>query len=442
MEANLEAPPVSTATPSPPVVAGRPAEAWILVGRIDGRPAAPEIFTPVAGLPHLVRDACAVAEAGVERIVAVWNGDAPPPDLEPLRADPRPALDRLELALSPPDGDPDDPILVVRGDRVFHRDLPRLVAGRGLSAGRSVVEIAGAEHDAVFLVSRRTARELCAATDRAGGLAAAISAREEQGEVDTVEPPWLGFTVAAPDRRGLRRAEKRLVSSLRKLADGFAAQVLNRHVSLFFTRYLARTPVRPNHVTVFCFLAALSGAFSIAHATYWSGVVGFLLVELGSILDGIDGELSRLKYQGSRLGQWMDTVTDDISNVCFVVGTLVALDHGGVGWAVPLGVAALVAFAITQSTQYYYIAVVYHSGDLAAIPWAFQSKEGLEARPRDLLGRVKSAIPRFLKRDFVVTLFVVLAFAGRLDAILLIWSAGAFGFLFAFAVQWIRNRPR
>ena len=38
----------------------------------------------------------------------------------------------------------------------------------------------------------------------------------------------------------------------------------------------------------------------------------------------------------------------------------------GVTWAVPLGGAALGSFAITQSIQYYLIARVYRSGDLAA----------------------------------------------------------------------------
>jgi hypothetical protein len=41
------------------------------------------------------------------------------------------------------------------------------------------------------------------------------------------------------------------------------------------------------------------------------------------------------------------------------------------------GLSALGAFATTQLAQYTMIRFVYRSGDLAAIPWAYQSAAGL-----------------------------------------------------------------
>ena len=101
---------------------------------------------------------------------------------------------------------------------------------------------------------------------------------------------------------------------------------------------------------------------------------------------------------------------------------------------------ALGCFAVTQTTQYLLISLVYKSGDLAAIPWAFQSHEFLSARPTGFVAWVKATVPKMLKRDFALTMFVVFALIGRLDAILLVFSAGAIAFFVVFWIQFLRNR--
>ncbi len=409
-------------------------EAWIIAAEATAETALAPLVD-VAGMPHLLRHACAAKAAKASTVYVIWRGDSSPPDLADIASDPRLDGTTLTVVTEAPEGPGDDAILILRSDRVFHRDLPKRVAEHVPNTSRDAVAIAGAEHDSVFALSRQRANQ---ALDQAPASLGSFL-ETQKAEADTIAPPWLGFSLAIPDQRALSRAERRLVSSLRKRADGYAATLINRHVSLFFTRFLAKTSVLPNQVTVFCFISALTGSFFIARGDYWGGVIGFLLVELGSILDGIDGELARIKYRFSRLGQWMDTVTDDISNVCFATATIITLHGAGVEWAVPLGVAALIAFVLTQATQYYFIAVVYKSGDLAAIPWAFQSTEFLESRPKELWPLLKAAIPKFLKRDFVVTFFVLLAVLGRLDIILLIWSAGTLSFLVAFSIQLVRH---
>jgi phosphatidylglycerophosphate synthase len=203
---------------------------------------------------------------------------------------------------------------------------------------------------------------------------------------------------------------------------------------------LTRTPIRPNHVTLFCFALAVTGGIVIGQGGWLAGVIGMLLVNLGSIIDGVDGELARLKYRFSRLGQWMDTLADDFGNIAYVTGLAFSLRAAGVAWAMPIAVTALACFVITQTTQYVLITTVYKSGDLAAIPWAFQSHEFLSARPTGVVAWVKATVPKMLKRDFALTMFVVFALIGRLDAILLVFSAGAIAFFVVFWIQFVRNR--
>jgi phosphatidylglycerophosphate synthase len=172
---------------------------------------------------------------------------------------------------------------------------------------------------------------------------------------------------------------------------------------------------------------ALAGAVTIASGGYLAGVLGMLLVQAGSIIDGCDGELARLRFQFSRAGQWLDTTVDDVANVAYV---------SAIAWTLsePWALVALGAFVLTQTTQYALIALVYKSGDLAAIPWAFQSADSL-ARTG-----FRATLPKLLKRDFVVSLFVVFAVFGKLDWILAVWSAGALVFFVVFFVQLARNR--
>jgi CDP-L-myo-inositol myo-inositolphosphotransferase len=158
-----------------------------------------------------------------------------------------------------------------------------------------------------------------------------------------------------------------------------------------------------------------------------------LFVEFGSIVDGVDGELARLRFQFSRTGQWLDTMVDDVANCAYVSGVMVSLAMSGATWAVPLGVAALAAFAMTQLAQYTLIRFVYRSGDLAAIPWAYQSAAALSRTGW------RALLPKLLKRDFVISVFVVFAALGHLDWILVAFATGAFAFFAVFFVQLARN---
>ena len=421
-----------------------PREGWILAGTLDGRPAAPGLLEELAGIPHALRLAGELALAGIARITVVWCGGGAPPDLGAIAADPRLASRaRLTVATEPPAGDDADAIAVVRADRVFHRDMPKqaIAAWRGVrEPGARLAKVAGDEHDAVLVADRAAARRLAARAAEAGGIAAEVAAlATAPGGIATAPVPYLGFTTAAEGARARRRAERQLVWSLRKSADGIAAKLLNRHVSLPISWLLCRTPVHPNHVTIVAFLCALAGGITLSRGGYLAGVIGMLLVELGSIVDGIDGELARLKFLFSRLGQWLDTVADDLGNIAYTTGAAVNLHLAGATWAAPLAAAAVTAFALTQGTQYYLIARVYRSGDLAAIPWAFQSSEFLSQRPRGLVPWVKATVPKLLKRDFAVTLFTISAIAGHLEVILLVFSAGAFAFFAVFFVQLARN---
>jgi phosphatidylglycerophosphate synthase len=402
---------------------GGPTEGWILAGTHGGAPTRPALDQQVCGMPWALRLACDLRNAGIMRVVIVWN-DGTPPAIDDYARDARLRGATLSIATEPPPGDDADPIAIVRADRVFHRDSPKQVIAAWTSSDADAAKL----EDAVFVTTRARARSAAAGDFTLGGATLAEA-----------EPPYLGFVTTAPDARSLSRAQRQLVWSLRKKADGLASSMINRHLSLPVSWLLMRTPIHPNHVTVFCFALAVCGGIVLGQGGYVAGVIGMLLVNIGSILDGVDGELARLKYRFSRVGQWMDTLADDFGNVAYVSGLAINLHAAGVSWAAPVAITALSCFALTQSTQYFLITVVYKSGDLAAIPWAFQSHDFLTTQAQTLWQWIKTTLPKTLKRDFALTLFVVLALLGRLDVILVIFSAGAISFFVVFAIQFVRN---
>jgi phosphatidylglycerophosphate synthase len=205
------------------------------------------------------------------------------------------------------------------------------------------------------------------------------------------------------------------------------------------TWLLMRTRVIPNHVTLTALACAITGAIVIAQGGYTAGAIGMLLVNFGSIIDGVDGEIARLKFLFSKTGQWLDTIVDDIGNVFYSGGIMLNLHAAGVSWALPLWAAATIGFVLTQTSQYWLITRVYNSGDLAAIPWAFQSTDFLSQRPKGFVAWLTATAPKLLKRDSALTLFTVFALLGHLDWVLIPYCSGALVFFFVFFVQFARN---
>jgi phosphatidylglycerophosphate synthase len=426
----------SVPNPAPASARTTPFEAWILAGTLDGRAAAPALDENVAGLPHLLRLAAELQMAGVKHAYVISRQPVARELLDDLRTEPRLANITLSVVAEPPSGGNHDAIVVVRGDRIFHRDIPKAAISAWKSSRAKLAKVAGDEHDGVVVTDRVHATILARGAADAGKLATEL---RRISDVATAEPPYLAFTTTAPDRQALRRAERTLVWSLRKSADGLASKLINRHLSLPMTWLLMRTAVIPNHVTLTALACAITGAIVIAQGGYTAGAIGMLLVNFGSIIDGVDGEIARLKFLFSKTGQWLDTVVDDIGNVFYSGGIMLNLHASGVSWALPLWAAAAIGFVLTQSSQYWLIARVYNSGDLAAIPWAFQSTSFLSQRPKGLWPWITTTFPKLLKRDAALTIFTIFALAGQLDWILVGYCTGALVFFAVFFVQFARN---
>jgi len=132
--------------------------------------------------------------------------------------------------------------------------------------------------------------------------------------------------------------------------DGYISKYINRKASEPMARLLAKTRLTPNQATW--------GAFGIALLAFISfifglNIIGGLLVQLSSIVDGIDGSLARLKGMSSTFGGFLDSVLDRYADILIVLGlTLWSLSHEaypGIWLASFLAIAGTICVSYTRA---------------------------------------------------------------------------------------------
>ncbi|MFQ5672693.1 MAG: CDP-alcohol phosphatidyltransferase family protein [Nitrospinales bacterium] len=150
-------------------------------------------------------------------------------------------------------------------------------------------------------------------------LAAALCSQQRLQAVDVTGLDW-----AILDGPGSsRQAENILLARLRdKTNDGPVARRLNRPLSVRITRHLANYRISPNQISMFAFLCgALAGGLFVCGG-YPLLLLGGILAQFASIIDGCDGEVARLKYQTSDYGGWFDAVLDRYADAFLLFGLL------------------------------------------------------------------------------------------------------------------------
>ena len=102
--------------------------------------------------------------------------------------------------------------------------------------------------------------------------------------------------------------------------DGFVSRNLNRRISRPVARLLVRTPATPDQVSVASLGIALASFFCFA---YGYNIVAALLAQTSSIVDGVDGDLARMKRMGSAFGGFLDSVLDRYADALIILGLTV-----------------------------------------------------------------------------------------------------------------------
>ena len=142
-----------------------------------------------------------------------------------------------------------------------------------------------------------------------------------------------------------------LRKELTKPEDGLVSRYLNRPVStrISIMAYRKGFRIEPLTVTLVSFILGLSASLLLAMRVF---ILGGLLVQLASVIDGVDGELARLYRKATPWGGYLDSVLDRISDVAIVAGLTLSL---------PIIDGFTILFAILAAANVIFVSYVTHN---------------------------------------------------------------------------------
>jgi phosphatidylglycerophosphate synthase len=215
-----------------------------------------------------------------------------------------------------------------------------------------------------------------------------------------------------------------LFATTRKKEDGIVSQHINRKISSAISRPILESWLTPNMMTGVAFLLGLIGVGLATIGGYLATLASCFFYQMHSVVDGCDGELAVIKHQRSPYGAHLDTACDMIINILFPLALGVGLSRQydnrlflGLGVAVlALGLANILILVLA-SRRY-----SHKKGSLDGLGLKFIETDGTKAS--FLMTRFKKMLRFFVKRDFYVFLFLVLAFFNLAAGILYLAVTG------------------
>jgi 1L-myo-inositol 1-phosphate cytidylyltransferase / CDP-L-myo-inositol myo-inositolphosphotransferase len=160
-----------------------------------------------------------------------------------------------------------------------------------------------------------------------------------------------GSWIDVDDGAQLTKAHAFLLASLGKPTDGPVSRHLNRPLSRRLSAVLAKRGVSPNAISLAAFSLALAGAGLFLVPGYWPLVLGGLLIQTASVVDGSDGEVARLLFRSSEFGFRLDQVLDRYADAFIIAALTYRVAGPGDSWLpLLLGLLALVGSFVSSYT--------------------------------------------------------------------------------------------
>ena len=127
-------------------------------------------------------------------------------------------------------------------------------------------------------------------------------------DVDTVE--------------SLEYAKRKMLDSLTKPTDGVVSKYINRRFSKRVSKRLVNTNLTPTQITVMSFILAMVSAAFFFLGEYKYLIIGGILAQASSIIDGCDGEVARLKFLKTDYGAFVDSILDRYADGIILLGLI------------------------------------------------------------------------------------------------------------------------
>lgn len=362
----------------------------------------PGALQVVGGLPLAVRAVLALRAAGVVE-VAVLGGSATPR----LRA----ALARRDAGVRWVDGAGDaaglaelGAVLVLPGDVLVDPEgAARAPRCPGVAVPRLLADLEGGARLAEAL-SRAGATE----PSRGDGLFVPLDAAHPPGALERLLLDHLAGRTA--------------------IADSFLAALIDRRLARPLTRLLLPRPVTPSQITLASVLVGLLGAAGLATVSYPARVAGLFALVGSIVLDCVDGEVARARFEQSAAGARLDVIGDYVVHLATFAGLAIGLARQGLPpagvWAL-VGLVLGVAAAMATMHALFVRPALRRGGDLH---WTGDA-ESLRGTS------VAAVVEKLASRDYTY-LLLVLALLGHLEWFLYAAAAGSWAFVAGLLGYW------
>jgi phosphatidylglycerophosphate synthase len=222
----------------------------------------------------------------------------------------------------------------------------------------------------------------------------------------------------------LKRARDEIVEHIVKNTGGFIAQKLNKRISIPISLCLARTGIHPNFLTVFNFAIGIASAVLLVFSActidswpyeYMLMALGGLFFQLSSVLDGVDGEVAKFTLRVSKLGAWLDTLSDNGTLILFLAAAsyLNYRHFGGIISLTAIGILFLF-LGIFLSVMFYFVRHYTESGSLVNFDKYF-----IQLLPgEDKMVRFALSMKYLIKKEMFSLIFFLICLAGQASIIM------------------------
>lgn len=135
-----------------------------------------------------------------------------------------------------------------------------------------------------------------------------------------------------------RQESRNILKSSVKATDGIVSRYVNRPISTRISGLLLQhRNVRPIHATLAAALTAVIMFACLVSGSSALLILGAVLFQVASMLDGVDGEIARATVRSSARGASLDSITDGATNLGFLIGLGIGLHKLGDSSAIAIG---------------------------------------------------------------------------------------------------------
>lgn len=96
--------------------------------------------------------------------------------------------------------------------------------------------------------------------------------------------------------------------------------IWGKRPALIIVKWIYNATITPPQVTLIAFAFGIGAAYFLSRQEYLFLFISAILIQIKNILDTVDGHLARARNTPSRIGRFMDSVTDFIINLLLFIG--------------------------------------------------------------------------------------------------------------------------